>query len=96
MSRLTGEALRQRAAGIPDWKTVDEQHLAKTFVFPDFVTALNFVNRVGAAAEEQGHHPDLYLAWGRVDVKICTHSAGGVTEADFLLAEKTDRAFFAR
>jgi 4a-hydroxytetrahydrobiopterin dehydratase len=80
----------------PDWKRRDDQRLAKTFLFPDFAAALAFVNRVGAIAEEQGHHPDLHLAWGRVDVETWSHDAGGITDRDFRLAEAIDRAYFAK
>ncbi len=80
---------------LPDWKR-DGQRLAKTFLFPDFATALAFVNRVGAAAEEQGHHPDIHLAWGRVDVETWSHDAGGITDRDFKLAEAVDRAYLAK
>jgi 4a-hydroxytetrahydrobiopterin dehydratase len=68
--------------------------IAKTFPFPDFKTALDFVNRVGTIAEQQGHHPDLHLAWGQVDVETWTHDAGGLTEKDFKLAAEIDRAAF--
>ena len=87
---LTGEELNQLAARLPEWKVVDGRHLARTFRFPDFQKALDFVNRVGAVAEQQGHHPDLHLHWGRVEVETWTHDAGGITEQDFLLAAKID------
>ena len=87
---LSGEALRERAAGLPDWKMEDERRLTKTFRFPDFQTALDFVNRVGAIAEELGHHPDLHLTWGRVDVTTWSHDAGGITERDLVLARRIE------
>ena len=59
--------------------------------FPDFRTALDFVNRVGAVAEQEGHHPDLGLSWGKVDVTTWTHKIDGLTESDFILAAKIDR-----
>ena len=93
---LTGEALGAYADQVPDWRVVDHHELSKTFLFPDFQTALAFVNLVGALAEEEGHHPDLHLAWGRVDVRTSTHDAGGLTENDFILAAKVDRAFLRR
>ena len=93
---LEGEALAKLASKVPDWKVIDSHHLLKTFPFPDFKKALDFVNRVGAVAEEEGHHPDLALAWGRVDVKIYTHKIDGLTESDFILAAKTDRVYFDR
>jgi 4a-hydroxytetrahydrobiopterin dehydratase len=93
---MSGAALGERAAKLSDWRVLNEQRLTKTFLFPDFKTALDFVNRAGAVAEEQGHHPDLHLAWGRVDVETWTHDAGGLTESDFILAEGVDRVYFNR
>src|SRR5271167_3138076 len=90
--RLSGAELSERAARLSDWRVRNEQRLNKTFIFPDFKAALDFVNRVGELAEQQGHHPDLHLAWGRVDVETWTHDAGGLTESDFTLAEGIDRA----
>ena len=88
---LKGEELRKLSAQLPDWKVIDEHHITKTYTFPDFKTALDFVNRVGAVAEEQGHHPDIYLAWGKVEITIWTHKVDGLTESDFILAAKIDR-----
>ena len=72
---------------------VDGHHLAKTYEFPNFVDALAFVNAVGAIAEQEGHHPDLHLSWGKVSVEIWTHKIDGLTESDFVLAAKAERAF---
>ncbi|HUE21254.1 MAG TPA: 4a-hydroxytetrahydrobiopterin dehydratase [Bryobacteraceae bacterium] len=90
---LRGEELQKLSAQVPDWKVIDAHHLARTFAFSDFKTALAFVNRVGAVAEAEGHHPDLLLTWGRVDVKTYTHKIDGLTESDFILAAKIDREF---
>jgi 4a-hydroxytetrahydrobiopterin dehydratase len=87
---LKGGELEQMKAQVSGWQVVDEHHLDKTYSFPDFLTALAFVNRVGAIAEEEGHHPDLYLSWGKVGVKIWTHKINGLTESDFILAAKID------
>jgi 4a-hydroxytetrahydrobiopterin dehydratase len=87
---LKGPELRAYAEQVPDWKVIDEHHLSRTLKFPDFATALAFVNRVGALAEEEGHHPDIHLAWGRLRIKIWTHKADGLTESDFILAAKID------
>jgi 4a-hydroxytetrahydrobiopterin dehydratase len=73
------------------WRVEDEHYLEREFTFPDFAKALDFTNRVGAIAEEEGHHPDLYLAWGKVGVKIWTHKVDGLTRSDFVLAAKIDR-----
>jgi 4a-hydroxytetrahydrobiopterin dehydratase len=73
------------------WRVVDGHHLAKEYRFKNFVDALAFTNRVGALAEEQQHHPDIHLAWGRVRIEIWTHKIDGLTESDFVLAAKADR-----
>jgi 4a-hydroxytetrahydrobiopterin dehydratase len=73
------------------WEIPGGHHLAKQYKFPDFAQALAFVNRIGAVAEEQGHHPEIALGWGHVDVRIWTHKIDGLTESDFVLAAKFDR-----
>ncbi len=77
-------------AGGNGWRIVAEHHLEKEYAFPDFAQALAFVNRVGAMAEEQGHHPDLHLAWGKVRIVVWTHKIDGLTESDFVFAAKAD------
>ena len=72
------------------WSVVDEHHLEKEYRFDDFRQALDFTNRVGEMAEEQDHHPDIFLAWGRVKVTIWTHKIDGLTESDFVFAAKTE------
>ena len=72
------------------WQAVEEHHLEKEYAFEDFRAALDFTNRVGELAEEQGHHPDIYLSWGRVQIRIWTHKIDGLTESDFILAAKID------
>ena len=88
---LRGAELDALKKQVPGWDVVNEHHLQKAFTFPDFQSALNFVNRVGAVAEEQGHHPDIYLAWGKVEITTWTHKIDGLTESDFILAAKIDR-----
>jgi 4a-hydroxytetrahydrobiopterin dehydratase len=73
------------------WSIPNGHHLEKEYRFKDFREALGFVNRLGEAAEEQGHHPDIHLTWGRVRVTLWTHSVGGLTEKDFVLAAQADR-----
>ena len=73
-----------------DWTLVDEHHLEKEFKFRDFREALAFTNRVGELAENQKHHPDIFLSWGKVKIKIWTHKINGLTESDFILAAKVD------
>lgn len=75
---------------LPGWQAMAGHHLQKLYTFPDFATALSFVNEVGAIAEAEGHHPDLLLSWGKVEVKIWTHKINGLTESDFILAAKIE------
>ena len=75
---------------LDDWTVEQEYHLTRTFKFGDFAEALAFVNRVGAIAEQENHHPDLHLAWGKVRVEIWTHKIKGLTESDFIFAAKCD------
>lgn len=72
------------------WQVLKGHHLHKAYTFPDFLTALAFTNRVGAMAETEGHHPDIFLTWGRVELTIWTHAVDGLTESDFVLAAKAD------
>jgi 4a-hydroxytetrahydrobiopterin dehydratase len=90
---LSGDALEKLKAQLPGWEVVDGHHLTRSFQFPDFKTALDFVNRAGDVAEQEGHHPDLMLSWGKVDVKTWTHKIDGLTESDFILAAKIDRLY---
>jgi 4a-hydroxytetrahydrobiopterin dehydratase len=89
---LAGAALTAFQDQLPSWKVIAQHHLLKSFLFPDFRSALDFVNRIGALAEEEGHHPDLRLSWGKVDVEIYTHKIDGLSENDFILAAKIDEA----
>jgi 4a-hydroxytetrahydrobiopterin dehydratase len=74
------------------WKVVNEHNLEKEYTFKNFREALDFTNRVGEMAEKQGHHPDIYLAWGKVKLTIWTHKIDGLTESDFVFAAKADAA----
>jgi len=89
---LKGEELeRLRRELKPEWKVLGDHHLEREFKFKNFREALEFTNRVGELAEAQGHHPDIYLAWGQVKVTIWTHKIDGLAESDFVLAAKVDR-----
>jgi len=74
-----------------DWQVIDEHHLEKEFKFKNFQGALDFTNKVGELAEVIDHHPEICLTWGRARITILTHSIGGLSEADFVFAAKTDR-----
>ena len=73
------------------WRVVNEHHLEKEYRFKNFREALDFTNRVGELAEAQGHHPDIYLAWGQVKLTLWTHKNDGLTESDFIMAAKIDQ-----
>lgn len=74
------------------WEVVDDHHLRKAYRFDDFAQALAFTNRVGELAESVNHHPDICLAWGKVELTIWTHKIDGLNEADFVFAAKADRS----
>jgi len=76
---------------VPRWTVVRDHHIQREYKFPDFKQALEFVNRVGALAEEQGHHPDILLAWGKAEITLWTHKIDCLTESDFIMAAKIDR-----
>ena len=92
--RVTDEEAAQLKPQIPDWNNVDVDgvpHLERTYKFPDFKTALEFTNRVGEIAEEEGHHPALLTEWGKVKVSWWTHAISGLHRNDFIMAAKTDQ-----
>jgi 4a-hydroxytetrahydrobiopterin dehydratase len=96
ISPLKGEILRHYLTELGgDWEIVDEQRLEKTYKFKNFREALNFTVRVGELAESVGHHPDIFLAWGKVKLTIWTHKISGLAESDFILAAKADSLFQA-
>lgn len=78
------------------WRLNGEGHLEAAYLFDDFAGALGFANTLGTIAELEGHHPDLHVAWGRCGVEIWTHAIDGLSESDFILAAKAQRAFAAR
>ena len=81
--------VREKLKRIPEWE-LHEKEIERTFEWDDFNQAMDFVNAVAELANEANHHPDLDIRWNKVRVALYTHSAGGVTELDFQLAEKVD------
>ena len=82
------DSLRDQVSG---WQvSVDLKKISKEFKFRDFGGAMGFANKIAALAEEEGHHPDLQVSWGKVVVELSTHSIGGLSENDFILAAKID------
>jgi 4a-hydroxytetrahydrobiopterin dehydratase len=90
MPPLQNEQIAPLLNQLHGWEVIDNHHLHKNYSFPDFITALAFVNSVGDIAEDEGHHPDIHLTWGKVGVQIYTHKINGLTESDFILAAKID------
>lgn len=86
-----GEREIERLLGLLDgWNVIEGRKLEKEYRFPDFRQALSYVNRLGEVAEAEGHHPDICFTWGKVRVELSTHSIGGLSENDFILAAKAD------
>ena len=88
--RLAGDEIKPYAEQVPGWQVVEEHHLRRDYKFTNFRDALAFVNRVGALAEREGHHPDVRVGWGYAEIEIYTHAIGGLSESDFILAAKID------
>ena len=87
---MKGEEIQKLLGQLEGWQSVGEHHLRKQYNFDNFRETLDFVNRVGALAENQGHHPDICFGWGKADVTVWTHKIDGLTESDFVLAAKID------
>ena len=91
---LKGVALQQLFEQLGnDWQIIDDHHLEKQYRFKNFRQGLDFVNCVGQLAEELGHHPDIYLAWGKVKLQLWTHKIKGLHENDFIFAAKADQLY---
>ncbi len=88
--RLRGVEAERFMEELSGWEIVEDRHLSKRYKFPNFAEALEFVNRAGRVAEEEGHHPDITFGWGYAHIKIYTHAIGGLSESDFILAAKLD------
>ncbi len=94
--RVTAAEIAELRAEVPDWQLLERDGVARlerVFHFPSFADALAFTNRVGALAEEEGHHPALLTEWGQVTVAWWTHKIRGLHRNDFIMAAKTDRLF---
>lgn len=93
MQPLSRKQFQPLLAQLEGWRVEDDKRLVKSFKFKNFVEAVRFVNAITPIAEEQGHHPDLYVTWGEVRASLSTHSIGGLSDNDFNLAVKLDRAY---
>lgn len=91
MPPATKEEAEMLLKRVKSWKLAENgKNLEKDFTFKNFAEALAFTNKVGAIAEEEGHHPDLRVGWGRVGISLTTHAINGLSENDFILAAKID------
>jgi 4a-hydroxytetrahydrobiopterin dehydratase len=93
---VTADEVAALKPEIPDWELVEEggiDRLRRVFTFDDFASALAFTDRIGAIAEDEGHHPALLTEWGRVTVSWWTHKIRGLHRNDFIMAAKTDEAY---
>ncbi len=88
---LSGDELKNYSQQLPTWEVVNQHHLTRNYKFKNFRDTLDFVNRIGELAEEQGHHPDICFGWGKAEISIWTHKIDGLTESDFVLAAKIDK-----
>lgn len=87
MTKMDAESMRD--FHVKDWEiSEDSKNIFKKFKFKDFKDALEFVNKVGAIAESEGHHPDIELGWGKVNITLTTHAIGGLSQNDFIVAAK--------
>lgn len=84
---LTDAELTEQISQLPGWN-VDGKSLKRRFEFVNFAEALDFVNRVGAVAEDADHHPDIFFGWGYAEISLTTHDRGGITDLDFEIAAK--------
>ena len=92
MPPLKGELLTDLLAQLGHgWQVINEHHLEKRFKFKNFTEALAFTNKVGTIAENQGHHPEIALGWGKVILTVWTHKIEGLTESDFIFAAKVEQ-----
>jgi len=90
MAALSDNEIRSKLVSVPDWQ-IESGELVRTFLFKDFRESLAFVNKVGEAAEQAGHHPDIDIRYNKVRLALVTHDAGGITEKDFDLAARADK-----
>ena len=86
---IKASELKERMKKVPEWE-LEKKHIERTFEFDDFADAIDFVNAVAEVAEEEEHHPDIDIRYGKVILRLSTHSEGGLTDMDFEVAEKID------
>jgi 4a-hydroxytetrahydrobiopterin dehydratase len=89
---LTQDEIAKYQPEVPEWSvSADSLSISRQFTFKNFKEALAFADKIGVIAEEEGHHPELAVAWGKVGVHLTTHAIGGLSDNDFILAAKIDK-----
>lgn len=89
MKPMTRDGASEFLSQVSEWKLSDDAtEISRTWMFPDFAQAMIFVNNVADIAEDQGHHPDIYIWYNKVELKLSTHSIKGLSENDFIVAAK--------
>lgn len=89
-AKLSEDMASELLAEVPDWAAVDNS-IQRTFTFGDYTSAMMFANKITPIAEQQNHHPDLHISWGKVRVELSTHKVGGLSRKDFIVASKINQ-----
>ena len=92
---LNSDEIAPLLSRLSGWTVESDKKLIKSYKFKNFTDPVKLVNAITVVAEEEGHHPDLYVAWGKVEVYLWTHKVDGLTESDFIMAAKIDRVYQA-
>ena len=88
-TKLADDEIQKHLQTLPTW-TLNNGELQRVFELPSFPSAIFFVDAIAHLAELAAHHPDIYIAYNKVRLNFATHSAGGITEKDFVMAQKVD------
>jgi len=88
---LTPQEAGRYLSGVPGWQMEEDKKIKKEFRFKDFSGSMDFVNRVAKVAEEEGHHPAIFITYNKVRITLTTHALGGLSENDFIMAAKLDQ-----
>ena len=91
-SQLSSEEVENMLGQTPGWELLGTT-IQRIYRFPNFVEAMSFANRITKVAEEENHHPNLHISWGKVRVELSTHSIGGLSINDFIVAAKINRVW---
>lgn len=93
VEKLSIEEINQHIQQIPGWELVQDNTIQRSFAFANFTHAMDFAKEIAAIAEQENHHPELHISWGKVRVELSTHSVGGLSINDFIEAAKISRVW---